>query len=94
MWGGGVIQSPGDEDRLRNPWHNEAEQPREEVVDPSTLNRESTTSSDSGEASNHSGTWGERDVGMSQRVAMEDFEALRQTLTSLSKSRSHPPSER
>ncbi|PSN60602.1 ABC drug exporter AtrF [Corynespora cassiicola Philippines] len=94
MWGGGVIQSPGDEDRHRNPWHNEAEQPREEVVDPSTLNRESTTSSDSGEASNHSGTWGERDAGMSQRVAMEDFEALRQTLTSLSKSRSHPQSER
>ncbi|KAF2185154.1 hypothetical protein K469DRAFT_739172 [Zopfia rhizophila CBS 207.26] len=39
-------------------------------------------------------TWGEPDTGHpSQRVTMEDFEALRKTLTSLSKTRSQTQSE-
>ncbi|KAF2740492.1 ABC transporter-like protein [Polyplosphaeria fusca] len=89
MWGSGPVTSSGDEDRNRNPWHNEIESGREQMEE--TIEADSD---ESGEGSSTGGTWGERDAGMSQRIAMEDFEALKETLTSLSKTRSRAQSER
>ncbi|KAF2108995.1 ABC drug exporter AtrF [Lophiotrema nucula] len=86
MWGTSVT-SPGQEDRNRNPWHSDREHEPEEYV-------EATMSSPdgSGERRSDEGYWGERDGGHpSQRMAMEDFEALRQTLTSLSRTKSQRP---
>jgi ABC-type uncharacterized transport system YnjBCD ATPase subunit len=76
------------DDRNRNPWHNEEENRR---VEP----EERRGSDESGDSSSDvSGTWGERDAGVNQRMALEDFEALRGTLTSLSRTRSGVHSER
>ncbi|KAF2710440.1 ABC transporter-like protein [Pleomassaria siparia CBS 279.74] len=85
MWGSGLITSP-TEDGTRNRWHGETEVERQR--------RESDQSVDSDAPRRLSGTWGERDAGMNQQLAMEDFEALRQTLTSLSHTKSHTQSIR
>ncbi|ORY09288.1 ABC drug exporter AtrF [Clohesyomyces aquaticus] len=87
MWGSGL---PGDrrEDRPANPWHNEEQRNRD-------TEEEGVSSLDGGEAVDRSGTWGERDAGQfNTRLAMEEFEDLRQTLTSLSKTRSHAQQDR
>ncbi|KAH7132480.1 ABC drug exporter AtrF [Dendryphion nanum] len=93
MWGSSLTKSPGEEDRNRNPWHNEGADERR--VEPEATPTTSLDSDESGERPDRSGTWGERDAGtFNQKVAMEDFETLRQTLTSLSRSRSHPQTDR
>lgn len=94
MWGSGMVTSPSDEERNRNPWHNLVGNGPEPVEE--TVESDSDESVESGgENTARGGTWGERDAGgMDQRTAMEDFEALRETLTSLSKTRSHAASER
>ncbi|KAF2499776.1 hypothetical protein BU16DRAFT_480695 [Lophium mytilinum] len=83
MWGTSV---PYDLLKGRNPWHNEEEerQRRESETD------EAADSSPDGAPTDLDGTWGERDAGhMNETMAMEDFEALRRNLTSMSRSRSH-----
>lgn len=47
-------------------------------------------STETSSAANMEGTWGERDVGgpVNQRMAMEDYEAMRRELTTLSQTRS------
>ncbi|KAF2266390.1 ABC drug exporter AtrF [Lojkania enalia] len=92
MLGSGLISTPGEEERNRNPWHSERPlepEEREETIPPARESGESSGSTDI------SGTWGERDAGHpSQRMAMEDFEELRSALTSLSRSKSQARSER
>ncbi|KAF2876506.1 ABC drug exporter AtrF [Massariosphaeria phaeospora] len=95
MWGSDFSAlSPGEVDRNRNPWHNEAHHGRDEALEAAVPSHASGASSGSGETVDMSGTWGERDAGMSQRMAMEDFEALRETLSSISRTRSRPQSTR
>lgn len=98
MWGTDITKVVTS--RSRNPWHNDDENPIEEAHAQQTPNvelHESRERADSSGSSSDdvSGTWGERDAGgIHQRMAREDFEALRRTLTSLSKTRSHTQSER
>ncbi|KAF2474648.1 ABC transporter-like protein [Lindgomyces ingoldianus] len=86
MWGLGLTSDlqRQETDRTSNPWHGEeGEYDRNEPEEPGPL------SPDSGVIADPEGTWGERYVSHpNQRMAMEDFEALRETLTSLSKTRS------
>jgi len=88
MWGTAVPKdTEKDEgDRPRNPWHNnEAGAQNGEEITAVPTPETDENGSDKG------GTWGERDAGNpSQRMAMEDFEVLRETLTSMSRTKSHP----
>jgi ATP-binding cassette subfamily G (WHITE) protein 2 (SNQ2) len=88
MWGTNVL-SPV-EDRSRNPWHSEdaarRTQPEESAETPSPESNNGAASS------SISGTWGEYDAGEIRRpAAMQDFEQLRETLSSLSRTRSQDP---
>jgi ABC-type uncharacterized transport system YnjBCD ATPase subunit len=94
MWESSLRGVASHDETRRNPWHNEDESPRVEVEE---TPRDSSPALDSGESveRNMSGTWGEHDAGeVHQNVAMEDFEALRRTLTSISRTRSHAHSDR
>ena len=91
MWGGTLI-SPQSQDQGRNPWHGDAQ--NQHATEAAESRHESEQSTDSTDR-NVSGTWGERDAGgLDQQTAMEDFEALRQTLTSLSRTKSQTQSIR
>ena len=86
MWGTALPKDTetSEGDRPRNPWHNEdtGSRPDEEITAVPTPSNDSR--------SEVGGTWGERDAGHpSQRMAMEDFEVLRETLTSMSRTKSH-----
>src|SRR5262245_54322028 len=95
MWGTNLTRSQTEDSTRRNPWHNEAEnqqEPLEEVETPPVGIDESDDNRDGDEVE---GTWGEKDVGHpNTRLALEEFEALRETLTSLSRTRSHAQAER
>ncbi|EKG16532.1 ABC transporter-like protein [Macrophomina phaseolina MS6] len=93
MWASSL---PEDRGGHGNPWHNvaPASQP-----DPSPNGDTSGNTNPAASSSNGSveGTWGEHDVGIrDQRVAMEEYEALRRTLsgpsrtTSRTSRQSHP----
>jgi ATP-binding cassette subfamily G (WHITE) protein 2 (SNQ2) len=87
MWGSSLIPT-SSQDQSRNPWHREDRDPEETA-------RPRLETADSEETRNASGTWGERDAGgLDRNMAMEDFEALRQTLSSLSKTKSQSQSVR
>ncbi|KAF2015717.1 ABC transporter-like protein [Aaosphaeria arxii CBS 175.79] len=92
MWNTGIVSSGDDDSRGRNPWHNESQNAHHETA--GTVNRDGGESDDTEDSPDRSGTWGERDTGMSQRMAMEDFEALKQTLSTISRTKSHAQSER
>lgn len=94
MWStSGLERRQTEADRPRWPLHQPLEvldgqrEPVEELPE-----SESTgiNSPNNGVASRSEGTWGERDAGgpVNQRMAMEDYEALRRELTTLSKTRS------
>lgn len=91
MWGTDLVRSHTEDGQRRNPWHNEADESgdrTEAEVEPEKESGESDDSSDRG------GTWGERDAGQpSTRAALEEFEVLRETLTSLSRKKSHTQGE-
>ncbi|KAF2790706.1 ABC transporter-like protein [Melanomma pulvis-pyrius CBS 109.77] len=93
MWGSSLVTAQS-QDTNRNPWHGESQNTQNEPEEIERPRRESGQSTDSEDASDVSGTWGERDAGLNQHMAMEDFEALRQTLTSLSRPKSQTQSER
>jgi ATP-binding cassette subfamily G (WHITE) protein 2 (SNQ2) len=92
MWGSTLERSTTDE-RRRNPWHNEAESRPEPVEEVSTPEG---SSSDNERSKDYvGGTWGEHDAGHPDtRMAREEFEALRQALTSMSRTKSYAQSER
>lgn len=87
---------PQDDDRRRNPWHNETEQPQGlQLQQEHSQNGADSGSDSNGENGDRSGTWGERDAGnFNAQAAREDFEALRQTLSTMSKTKSHAADER
>ncbi|KAF1953903.1 ABC transporter-like protein [Byssothecium circinans] len=90
MWYSNLPHSQNEEERRRNPWHNEPEIPPE-ASSPKVSGRDS---GDDGDRDGTSGTWGERDAGhFSTRAALEDFDALKQTLSSISRTKSHTEPE-
>ncbi|CAI6341635.1 unnamed protein product [Periconia digitata] len=95
MWGSNLPQSQDDE-RPRNPWHNEAERPEHLPLEPEVpLSAVGSESDGSRESPDRSGTWGERDAGnFNAQAALQDFEVLRQTLSTMSRTKSHAPEER
>ena len=107
--GHALPETPDGTERPRNPWHNEqdgdAQHPQEAVETPdispseshSGTGRATPTAGQREKDVAVDGTWGERDAGApSPSKAMGEFEELRQTLTSMSKthSRSQSRSER
>lgn len=97
MWSGnGVKRHYTEEERPRWPMHNvEDAESHEGAAGPSpesasTVVEAGGADEHSGASSSEGGTWGERDVGgpVNQRMAMEDYEALRRDLTNLSRTRS------
>lgn len=93
MWASGV-----DENRLRrndsntpqNQWHTVGDhQPNAERLHDPHHPTEEVEEGSEGSGRQVEGTWGERDVGgVDEHEAMQDYEALRQNLTSLEKTRS------
>jgi ATP-binding cassette subfamily G (WHITE) protein 2 (SNQ2) len=93
MWGSTLTRSQTDESR-RNPWHNETEGHQDPIEEASSPD-ESSGSRNAEGRDYVGGTWGERDVGHPDtRMALEEFEALRKALSSISRTRSHAQSER
>lgn len=73
-------------DRPVNPRHDEEENCRRQDLH---LDKTAVSSPGSSEPGELYGTWGERNAGrLGERMVMEDLEALRCNLTSLSKTRS------
>ncbi|KAF1989863.1 ABC drug exporter AtrF [Aulographum hederae CBS 113979] len=79
-----------------NPWHHNtgdiqadaSRSPSDASVSPDGTTRLATP--EGAEHDNLASTWGERDTGIEDhRAAMEDFQALKRQLTSLSQTRSH-----
>jgi ATP-binding cassette subfamily G (WHITE) protein 2 (SNQ2) len=98
MWYSNLPQPPQtEEERRRNPWHNEAaaEHSRNAAQEGNSSRDSETDSGDNGDREDRNGTWGERDAGnFNTRMALEDYEALRNTLSSISKTKSHAQAER
>ncbi|KAF2206076.1 ABC drug exporter AtrF [Delitschia confertaspora ATCC 74209] len=85
MWGTGLPEDTvrDEGERRRNLWHNESNDGHQH--DPDAIAAPSPDS-----RSDKEGTWGERDAGHpNAHMAMEDLEVLRETLSNLSRTRSH-----
>ncbi|KAF1360157.1 ABC drug exporter AtrF [Lizonia empirigonia] len=86
LWGSS-LQDPRDQDRRRNPWHNESEHlqdGRERVA-----TEGASSGSSSPEGVRRTGTWGESDAGrFNPTTAAADIHALREELATLSRTRS------
>ncbi|KAF2645644.1 ABC drug exporter AtrF [Massarina eburnea CBS 473.64] len=94
MWYSNLPQSQSEEQRRRNPWHNEAESSQSSSQGEALSKKSDSEDGDNGDEDT-SGTWGERDAGRTNtRTALEDFEALKKTLSSISGSKSHTQPER
>lgn len=93
MWGSTLERSQTGENR-RNPWHNEAEG-HQDGIDERPSPEDSSGSATAEGRDYVGGTWGERDAGHPDtRMALEEFEALRKALSSISRTKSHAQSER
>lgn len=94
MWSGsGLKRHYTEDERPRWGQHNVEAQPTSadgNPLEPEESPESGTTAVNTeGAPSRSGGTWGERDTGpVNQRMAMEDYEALRRELTTLSKTRS------
>lgn len=93
MWSASALQRHYTEDeRPRWAMHNPVLDAQGHIVegDGSPSSVETAVNSPDAAPSRAEGTWGERDAGgpVDQVMAMEDYEALRKELTSLSKTRS------
>ncbi|TKA53909.1 hypothetical protein B0A49_13307, partial [Cryomyces minteri] len=102
MWGSGLPEDSRlgrvESGPKRNQWHNPADHQRNQWHYPGDPNvgglhapheLDEDESSGTSSADDRDGTWGESDVGgLNQRMAMEDYEALRRNLTNLSRTRS------
>ena len=86
LWGSG-LQDPRDQDRRRNPWHNDSEyleDGRERVV-----SGDAGSDSSSPDGTHRTGTWGEPDAGrFDPTTAAADIHTLREELATLSRTRS------
>ncbi|KAK5020390.1 ATP-binding cassette transporter snq2, partial [Cryomyces antarcticus] len=102
MWGSGLPEDSRlgrvESGPQRNQWHSPADHQSNRWHYPGDPNAgglhaphepEEDESSGTSSADDRDGTWGESDVGgLNQRMAMEDYEALRRNLTNLSRTRS------
>lgn len=87
LWGSS-LQDRRDQDRRRNPWHNESEYIENGQERTASGDASSDSSSPDG-IPRRTGTWGETDAGeLDPTTAAADINALRQELTSLSRTRS------
>lgn len=95
MWSGSpaLERRKTHEEIPRHPLHNVEEESQEAEESPESG---STKVPSPHNVDRGSGTWGERDVGgpLNQTMAMDDYEALRRELTTLSKSRSNSSMQR
>jgi ATP-binding cassette subfamily G (WHITE) protein 2 (SNQ2) len=90
MWGSSLSRSQTDDGR-RNPWHNEPESHQGRVQEESSSTGESSDGEHNVNRDRTGGTWGERDAGHPDtRIALEDFEALRKALSSVSRQSERP----
>lgn len=85
MWASSLPEDRGGHD---NPWHNIAPIRHDVTSANVDANGNTNTATPSPDGSVE-GTWGEHDIGIrDQRVAMEEYEALRRNLSGLSQTRS------
>lgn len=85
MWASSLPEDRGGHD---NPWHNIAPIRHDVTSANVDANGNTNTATPSPDGS-VDGTWGEHDIGIrDQRVAMEEYEALRRNLSGLSQTRS------
>jgi len=95
MWGTNLTRSQTEDSSRRNPWHNQVETPTRPLEETATPRSEASDSDEHAYRSDAEGTWGERDAGHPDtRMALNEFEALKEKLTSLSRQQSRAQSER